>query len=166
MLVLPSVQPFHEIAYPLWLTSAICEIWFALSWILDQLPKWSPINREIYLDRLAIRYDRDGEPSQSALIDVFVGTENPLKEPPLITANTVLLYSPLITLPTSFKKLLLQNLKKNVASGKLAKAKGLFKLSAAAKKQQLPSQSQNQVNANMIPTEWATLQRCIIRLML
>jgi cellulose synthase A len=43
-------------AYPLWLTSVICEIWFALSWILDQFPKWSPINRETYLDRLAIRF--------------------------------------------------------------------------------------------------------------
>jgi len=42
-------------AYPLWLTSVICEIWFALSWILDQFPKWSPINRETYLERLALR---------------------------------------------------------------------------------------------------------------
>ncbi|KAI5419088.1 hypothetical protein KIW84_043327 [Lathyrus oleraceus] len=37
-------------------------------------------------------------------------------------------------LPGNFKKLLLQNLKKNVAFGKLAKVKGSFKLSAAAKK--------------------------------
>ena len=43
-------------AYPLWLLSVICEIWFALSWILDQFPKWSPINRETYLDRLALRW--------------------------------------------------------------------------------------------------------------
>ncbi|KAL1353203.1 hypothetical protein AAHE18_06G221500 [Arachis hypogaea] len=77
-------------AYPLWLTSVICEIWFALSWLLDQFPKWSPINRETYLDRLALRYDRDGEPSQLAPVDVFVSTVDPLKEPPLITANTVL----------------------------------------------------------------------------
>lgn len=42
-------------AYPLWLISVICEIWFALSWLLDQFPKWSPINRETYLDRLALR---------------------------------------------------------------------------------------------------------------
>ncbi|MBA0638563.1 hypothetical protein Godav_025323 [Gossypium davidsonii] len=42
-------------AYPLWLTSVICEIWFALSWLLDQFPKWYPINRETYLDRLALR---------------------------------------------------------------------------------------------------------------
>ncbi|CAA6666378.1 unnamed protein product [Spirodela intermedia] len=77
-------------AYALWLVSVICEIWFALSWLLDQFPKWYPINRETYLDRLALRYDRDGEPSQLAPIDVFVSTVDPLKEPPLVTANTVL----------------------------------------------------------------------------
>lgn len=111
-------------AYPLWLTSVICEIWFALSWILDQFPKWSPVNRETYLERLALRsgwpilfifcwafaywfnnhvafsvtnlgmysfrYDRDGEPSQLDPVDVFVSTVDPLKEPPLVTANTVL----------------------------------------------------------------------------
>lgn len=42
-------------AYPLWLVSVICEIWFAISWILDQFPKWLPINRETYLDRLSLR---------------------------------------------------------------------------------------------------------------
>lgn len=36
------------------------------------------------------RYDREGEPSQLAPVDVFVSTVDPLKEPPLITANTVL----------------------------------------------------------------------------
>ncbi|XP_062224325.1 probable cellulose synthase A catalytic subunit 1 [UDP-forming] [Phragmites australis] len=77
-------------AYGLWLVSVICEVWFALSWLLDQFPKWHPINRETYLDRLALRYDREGEPSQLAPIDVFVSTVDPLKEPPLITANTVL----------------------------------------------------------------------------
>ncbi|KAF1858630.1 hypothetical protein Lal_00044663, partial [Lupinus albus] len=77
-------------AYPLWATSVICEIWFALSWILDQFPKWSPINRETCLNRLALRYELEGEPSQLLPIDVFVSTVDPLKEPPLVTANTVL----------------------------------------------------------------------------
>ncbi|KAG9133853.1 hypothetical protein Leryth_017938 [Lithospermum erythrorhizon] len=77
-------------AYPLWLLSVICEIWFAVSWILDQFPKWLPVNRETYLDRLALRYDREGEPSQLAAVDIFVSTVDPLKEPPLVTANTVL----------------------------------------------------------------------------
>lgn len=43
-------------AYALWLTSVICEIWFGVSWILDQFPKWYPITRETYLDRLSLRY--------------------------------------------------------------------------------------------------------------
>ncbi|KAK7354769.1 hypothetical protein VNO80_20254 [Phaseolus coccineus] len=77
-------------AYALWLISVICEIWFALSWILDQFPKWFPITRETYLDRLSLRFEREGEPNQLAPVDFFVSTVDPLKEPPIITANTVL----------------------------------------------------------------------------
>ncbi|CAA0834039.1 Cellulose synthase A catalytic subunit 6 [Striga hermonthica] len=77
-------------AYGLWLTSVICEIWFAVSWILDQFPKWYPIERETYLDRLSLRYEKEGKPSELADIDVYVSTVDPMKEPPLITANTVL----------------------------------------------------------------------------
>ncbi|KAM1005704.1 hypothetical protein ACFX13_002621 [Malus domestica] len=77
-------------AYGLWLTSIICEIWFAMSWILDQFPKWYPIERETYLDRLSLRYEKEGKPSELADLDVFVSTVDPMKEPPLITANTVL----------------------------------------------------------------------------
>ena len=36
------------------------------------------------------RYEREGEPPQLAGVDFFVSTVDPLKEPPLITANTVL----------------------------------------------------------------------------
>ncbi|KAF7150574.1 hypothetical protein RHSIM_Rhsim02G0145300 [Rhododendron simsii] len=77
-------------AFGLWLVSVICEIWFAVSWVLDQFPKWSPINRETYIERLSERYEREGEPSELAAVDFFVSTVDPLKEPPLITANTVL----------------------------------------------------------------------------
>ncbi|CAL9772392.1 unnamed protein product [Musa acuminata subsp. burmannicoides] len=77
-------------AYPLWLISVICEIWFAMSWILDQFPKWLPIERETYLDRLSLRYEKEGQPSQLSPIDIYVSTVDPMKEPPLITANTVL----------------------------------------------------------------------------
>ncbi|KAI3732690.1 hypothetical protein L1987_63897 [Smallanthus sonchifolius] len=77
-------------AYPLWLISVICEIWFALSWILDQFPKWFPINRETYLDRLSLRFEREGEPNGLLPVDFFVSSVDPLKEPPIITANTVL----------------------------------------------------------------------------
>ncbi|XP_022776875.1 probable cellulose synthase A catalytic subunit 6 [UDP-forming], partial [Durio zibethinus] len=76
--------------YALWLVSVICEFCFALSWILDQFPKWLPIDRETYLDRLSLRYEKEGEPSQLAHVDIFVSTVDPLKESPLVTANTVL----------------------------------------------------------------------------
>ncbi|KAL2503708.1 putative cellulose synthase A catalytic subunit 9 [UDP-forming] [Abeliophyllum distichum] len=83
------LHPVND-AYGLWLTSIICEIWFAVSWIFDQFPKWFPIERETYLDRLSLRYEKEGKPSELAPVDIFVSTVDPLKEPPLITANTVL----------------------------------------------------------------------------
>ncbi|KAK6939162.1 Cellulose synthase [Dillenia turbinata] len=83
------MHPVND-AYALWLISVICEIWFALSWILDQFPKWLPIDRETYLDRLSLRYEKEGQPSQLSPVDIFVSTVDPLKEPPLVTANTVL----------------------------------------------------------------------------
>ncbi|XP_044511055.1 cellulose synthase A catalytic subunit 2 [UDP-forming]-like isoform X2 [Mangifera indica] len=83
------LHPVHD-AYLLWLISVICEIWFAASWIFDQFPKWYPIVRETYLDRLSLRYEKEGKPSELADIDIFVSTVDPMKEPPLITANTVL----------------------------------------------------------------------------
>ncbi|XP_076904991.1 cellulose synthase A catalytic subunit 8 [UDP-forming]-like [Bidens hawaiensis] len=79
-----------ESSYGLWLTSVICEIWFAISWVLDQFPKWYPINRITFTDELSARFEREGEPSELAPVDFFVSTVDPLKEPPLITANTVL----------------------------------------------------------------------------
>ncbi|PWA92549.1 cellulose synthase CesA-1 [Artemisia annua] len=79
-----------ESSYGLWLTSVICEIWFAISWVLDQFPKWYPVNRVTFTDELSRRYEREGEPSELAGVDFFVSTVDPLKEPPLITANTVL----------------------------------------------------------------------------
>ncbi|MED6160305.1 Cellulose synthase A catalytic subunit 8 [UDP-forming] [Stylosanthes scabra] len=79
-----------ESAFPLWLTSIICEIWFAFSWVLDQFPKWYPVNRQTFIDNLSARFEREGEPCQLAAVDFFVSTVDPLKEPPLITANTVL----------------------------------------------------------------------------
>ncbi|CAL9028368.1 unnamed protein product [Prunus brigantina] len=82
------MHPVND-AYALWLISVICEIWFAVSWILDQFPKWLPIDRETYLDRLSLR-QKEGQPSQLCPVDIYVSTVDPLKEPPLVTANTVL----------------------------------------------------------------------------
>ncbi|KAJ4956544.1 hypothetical protein NE237_013327 [Protea cynaroides] len=46
-----------ENAHGLWLASVLCEGCFALFWILDQLPKLHPVNRETYPERLCLRYN-------------------------------------------------------------------------------------------------------------
>ncbi|GBG80753.1 hypothetical protein CBR_g31308 [Chara braunii] len=84
------VQNPNNSAFVLWLLSVVCEIWFGVSWILDQAPKWAPVTRETYLDRLSLRFERPGEPSKLLPVDVFITTADPEKEPPLVTANVVL----------------------------------------------------------------------------
>ncbi|MCO5574498.1 hypothetical protein L7F22_028283 [Adiantum nelumboides] len=79
----------------LWGMSIVCEIWFAFSWILDQLPKLCPINRAADLTVLKEKFEQatpDNPSGRSDLpgIDVFVSTADPEKEPPLVTANTIL----------------------------------------------------------------------------
>lgn len=39
---------------------------------------------------LSFRYEKEGQPSLLSAVDIFVSTVDPLKEPPLVTANTVL----------------------------------------------------------------------------
>ncbi|GAV57006.1 Cellulose_synt domain-containing protein [Cephalotus follicularis] len=79
----------------LWGMSTTCELWFAFSWLLDQLPKLCPVNRVNDLSVLKERFESPNlrnPKGRSDLpgIDVFVSTADPEKEPPLVTANTVL----------------------------------------------------------------------------
>ena len=37
-----------------------------------------------------VRYEKEGQASQLCPVDIYVSTVDPLKEPPLVTANTVL----------------------------------------------------------------------------
>lgn len=89
-------HPNHEAMW-LWIMSVVCEFWFALSWLLDQLPKLCPVKRVTDLSVLKQRFE-SSDPNLNnpkALsdlpgIDVFVSTADPDKEPPLVTANTIL----------------------------------------------------------------------------
>ena len=87
-------HPNHEAIW-LWAMSITCELWFAFSWILDQLPKLCPVNRVTDLSVLKERFESPNlrnPKGRSDLpgIDVFVSTADPEKEPPLVTANTIL----------------------------------------------------------------------------
>lgn len=79
----------------LWGMSIVCEIWFAFSWILDQLPKLCPVNRQTDLQVLKEMFEKvtpENPRGRSDLpgVDIFVSTADPEKEPPLVTANTIL----------------------------------------------------------------------------
>ncbi|KAL1568867.1 Cellulose synthase-like protein D3 [Salvia divinorum] len=85
----------NEDARWLWLMSIICEIWFAFSWLLDQLPKFCPTNRATDLNVLKEKFETPSPANPTGKsdlpgIDIFVSTADPEKEPPLVTANTIL----------------------------------------------------------------------------
>ncbi|KAJ9153269.1 hypothetical protein P3X46_026725 [Hevea brasiliensis] len=85
----------NEDARWLWLMSVVCEIWFAFSWILDQIPKLNPVNRSTDLDVLRDKFEMPSPSNPTGRsdlpgIDMFVSTADPEKEPPLVTANTIL----------------------------------------------------------------------------
>nr|CAD1831026.1 unnamed protein product [Ananas comosus var. bracteatus] len=79
----------------LWGMSVVCELWFAFSWLLDQLPKLCPVNRATDLAVLKEKFETptpNNPTGKSDLpgLDIFVSTADPEKEPPLVTANTIL----------------------------------------------------------------------------
>lgn len=85
----------NEDARWLWMMSVVCEIWFAFSWILDQIPKLTPVNRSTDLDLLRDKFELPSPSNPTGRsdlpgIDLFVSTADPEKEPPLVTANTIL----------------------------------------------------------------------------
>ncbi|GJT23687.1 cellulose synthase-like protein D3 [Tanacetum coccineum] len=85
----------NEDAIWLWYMSIVCEIWFAFSWILDQLPKLAPVNRATNLGALKEKFETQSPENPSGKsdlpgVDVFVSIADLEKEPPLVTANTIL----------------------------------------------------------------------------
>ncbi|KAJ8754394.1 hypothetical protein K2173_002845 [Erythroxylum novogranatense] len=79
----------------LWSISVLCELWFAFSWLLDQIPKLCPVTRAVDLSALKERFETPSPRNPTGKsdlpgIDIFVSTVDPEKEPPLVTANTIL----------------------------------------------------------------------------
>ncbi|KAG0498301.1 hypothetical protein HPP92_002992 [Vanilla planifolia] len=89
------IQHPNEDAPWLWGISVVCEVWFAFSWLLDQAPKLHPINRTTDLKVLKEKFEMPTPANPTGRsdlpgIDFFVSTADPEKEPPLVTANTIL----------------------------------------------------------------------------
>lgn len=79
----------------LWGISISCEVWFGFSWLLDVLPKLNPINRSMDLAALKDKFESPSPSNPNGRsdlpgVDVFISTADPDKEPPLVTANTIL----------------------------------------------------------------------------
>ncbi|KAM7258524.1 hypothetical protein ACFE04_014265 [Oxalis oulophora] len=85
----------NEDAVWLWGMAIVCELWFAFSWLLDQLPKLCPVKRATDLDVLKTKFETPSSSNPMGIsdlpgIDMFVSTADPEKEPVLVTANTIL----------------------------------------------------------------------------
>ncbi|KAK6145829.1 hypothetical protein DH2020_019698 [Rehmannia glutinosa] len=89
------IQNPNQDAMWLWGLSLVCEIWFSFSWLLDILPKFNPIDRAADLVALKDKFETPSQANPNGRsdlpgVDVFITTVDPEKEPPLVTANTIL----------------------------------------------------------------------------
>ncbi|XP_018509173.1 cellulose synthase-like protein B6 isoform X2 [Brassica rapa] len=67
-----------------WLVAFLCESGFTFIWLIITCIKWSPAEDKPYPNRL------DERICDLPSVDMFVPTANPVREPPIIVANTVL----------------------------------------------------------------------------
>uniref|UniRef100_A0A0D9W501 Glycosyltransferase 2-like domain-containing protein n=1 Tax=Leersia perrieri TaxID=77586 RepID=A0A0D9W501_9ORYZ len=67
-----------------WQVAFVCEAWFTFVWLLNMNVKWNPVRFVTYPENLAERIE------ELPVVDMFVTTADPVLEPPLVTANTVL----------------------------------------------------------------------------
>ncbi|KAK4577327.1 hypothetical protein RGQ29_027732 [Quercus rubra] len=64
-----------------WILAFLCESWFAFTWVLVIITKWTLVDYSTYPDRLLQRVPKVELP----LVDMFVTTADPVLEPPIIT---------------------------------------------------------------------------------
>lgn len=82
------LNPLDE-SYNIWIVAFACEIWFAFQWILEWNMRWLFVDYKTYPERLVQRYSGESA-SKLPPVDIIITTADPFKEPPIITANTVL----------------------------------------------------------------------------
>ncbi|QCE09538.1 cellulose synthase A [Vigna unguiculata] len=85
LLLLLSYRLFSHNNFTIpWIVAFICESWFTFTWIIILSTKWTPALTITHPDRLLQRVP------ELPRVDLFVTTADPVLEPPIITANTVL----------------------------------------------------------------------------
>jgi hypothetical protein len=73
-----------------WTVSIVGDVWFGFSWLLNQLPKFNPVETIPDLAALKRHFDLPDGTSRLPGIDVFVTTADPIDELVLYTMNCVL----------------------------------------------------------------------------
>ncbi|XP_047181632.1 cellulose synthase-like protein H1 isoform X1 [Vigna umbellata] len=85
LLLLLSYRLFSSNNFTIpWILAFICESWFTFTWIITLTTKWTPAVTITHPNRLLQRVP------ELPRVDLFVATADPVLEPPIITANTVL----------------------------------------------------------------------------
>ncbi|PNT68812.1 hypothetical protein BRADI_3g45515v3 [Brachypodium distachyon] len=77
----------------LWWISVVGDLWFGVSWLLNQLTKLKPRKCIPNLSLLREQFEQqpvDGSSSGLPVLDVFINTVDPVDEPMLYTMNSVL----------------------------------------------------------------------------
>ncbi|KAG7638238.1 putative cellulose synthase (UDP-forming) [Arabidopsis thaliana] len=67
-----------------WVVAFLCESFFSFIWLLITSIKWSPASYKSYPERL------DERVHDLPSVDMFVTTADPVREPPILVANTLL----------------------------------------------------------------------------
>ncbi|CAF1866108.1 unnamed protein product [Brassica napus] len=80
-LLLYRIQRVNE-NETVWVVALLCESCFLFIWLLITCIKWSPAEYKPHLHRLDKRYP--------FLVNMFVTTADPVREPPILVVNTVL----------------------------------------------------------------------------
>ncbi|XP_051215412.1 probable mixed-linked glucan synthase 8 isoform X2 [Lolium perenne] len=74
----------------LWWISMVGDLWFGVTWLLNQVAKLSPVKRVPDLALLKQQFDLPDGNSNLPVIDVFINTVDPINEPMIYTMNSIL----------------------------------------------------------------------------
>uniref|UniRef100_A0ACD5ZBA2 Uncharacterized protein n=1 Tax=Avena sativa TaxID=4498 RepID=A0ACD5ZBA2_AVESA len=74
----------------LWWISVVGDLWFGVTWLMNQVTKLKPRKCVPKLSMLREQFDLSDESSDLPILDVFINTVDPVDEPMLYTMNSIL----------------------------------------------------------------------------
>ncbi|VAH29130.1 probable mixed-linked glucan synthase 8 isoform X1 [Triticum urartu] len=74
----------------LWWISMVGDLWFGVTWLLNQVAKLNPVKRVPNLTLLEQQFDLPDGNSNLPCLDVFINTVDPINEPMIYTMNSII----------------------------------------------------------------------------